>query len=158
MKKGKIIWALTIWFLWAVGKDLELLYRHQTTSDYFAYSNSGVTPIFFILAVVVLSLNLGALVFLIRPKLIGLKVAFSALIASALYNVVTFGLGLSDIEGMKQAYVVSRESRGLAVREEALSMMFSSTSFMVTMAISLVFYILIAFLINKRKEYYQVNA
>ncbi|NRB40013.1 MAG: hypothetical protein HRU20_16350 [Pseudomonadales bacterium] len=158
MKKGKIIWALIIWFLWAAGKDLELLYRHQTTSDYFAYSNSGITPIFFILAVIVLLLNLGALFFLIKPKLIGIKIAFSALIAAAIYNLVTFGLGLSDIEGMKQAYIVSRESRGLIVREEALSMIFSPTSFMVTMAISLAFYILVAFLINKRKEYYQVNA
>lgn len=156
MKKGKIIWALIIWFLWAVGKDLELLYRHQTTSDYFAFSNSGVTPIFFILATVVLLLNLGTLFFLIRPKLIGLNVAFSALIAAAIYNLVAFGLGLSDIEGMKQAYIVSRESRGLTVREEALSMMFSPTSFMVAVAISLAFYILVAFLLNKRKEYYQV--
>jgi len=26
MKKGKIIWVLIIWFLWAVGMDIELLY------------------------------------------------------------------------------------------------------------------------------------
>jgi hypothetical protein len=35
MKKGKIIWVLIIWFMWAVGMDIELLYRHQSTNDYF---------------------------------------------------------------------------------------------------------------------------
>lgn len=157
MKKGKTIWALIIWFIWAVSKDLELLYRHQTTSDYYAFSNAGITPLFFILATAILLLNLGTLFFLIKPKLIGLKVAFSALIAAAIYNLVILGLGLSDIEGMKQAYIVSRESRGLPVREEALSMMFSTTAYIVVAAISLVLYGLVAFLLNKKKDYYHAR-
>jgi hypothetical protein len=93
-----------------------LLYRHQSTSDYFAYSSAGFTPLFFILAIAVLFLNLGSLFFLIRPKLIGIKVAYSALIAAAIYNLLAFGLGLFNIEGMKQAYRVNKESMGLLVQ------------------------------------------
>lgn len=59
IKKGKIIWALTIRFPWAVGKDVELLYRHQTTTDYVVYSNAAATPLFFMFAMLALLLNLG---------------------------------------------------------------------------------------------------
>ena len=155
MKKGKIIWVLIIWFMWAVGMDIELLYRHQSTNDYFAYSSAGLTPLFFIFAVSVLMLNLSSLFFLIKPKLIGIKVAYSALIAAAIYNLLACGLGLLNIEGMKQAYRVSKESMGLPVQEEALPMLFSPTAFAGMLGASLLVYILIAFLISKRKAYFR---
>jgi len=155
MKKGKVIWVLIIWFLWAVGMDIELLYRHQSTSDYFAYSSAGLIPLFYILAVAVLFLNLGSLFFLIKPKLIGIKVAYSALIAAAIYNLLAFGLGLLNIEGMKQAYRVNKESMGLLVQEEAIAKLFTPTVFVVMLVASLLVYILVAFLLYKRKEYYQ---
>ena len=155
MKKNKSLWFLIVWFLWAVGKDCEMLYGHQTTSDYFVYSGLNIVPLFFILAVAVLILNLSALVLLIRRRLIGLKIAFGALVMGAIYNIITMGLGLTNIEGMKQAYIVSRETRGLPVKEESLSVMFTPSAFVVSLLVSFAFYGLIAYFIHKNRQHFE---
>jgi len=100
-------------------------------------------------------LNLCSLFFLIKPKLIGIKVAYSALIAAAIYNLLACGLGLLNIEGMKQAYRMSKESMRFPVQEEALPLLFSPTAFAGMLGASLLVYILIAFLISKRKAYFR---
>jgi len=125
MKKNKTIWALIIWFIWAVGKDIEIFFRYKTTTDFFVYENLGVPPLFFIFAGLVLALNLATLFFLIKPKAIGFRIAIIALCTAFLQNLITMVLGLTNIKGMEKAYVISRESRGMLVREESLAMMFS---------------------------------
>ena len=87
--------------------------------------------------------------------MIGIKVAYSALIAAAIYNLLAFGLGLFNIERMKQAYRVNKESMGLLVQEEAISKLFTLTVFVVMLVASLLVYILVAYLINKRMAYFR---
>ena len=154
MKKTKTIYFLIIWFMWAVGKDGEILYRFETTTDYFAFSNAGISVLFFVFAGLVLILNFASLVFLIRPKALGVYVALSALLAALTQNIVTIAISLSDIEGLRQAYIISRESRGLPIREEFLYFIFSAMGIGVTFGAMLLFYLLIAFLIYRNKNYF----
>lgn len=156
--KNKAVWFLILWFIWAITKDLELLLGYRWTSDYFAYDNAALEPLFFMLSMAVLVLDAGALYFLYWPKKWGLKVVSSALIAGVAYNAVTIALGARNIEGMKSVYLEGRESSGLSEHADAMSTIFSAEGFIATFTISLCWYLLIGALLYKNRGYFLSNA
>ncbi|PCJ14836.1 MAG: hypothetical protein COB04_14320 [Gammaproteobacteria bacterium] len=155
MKKSKSMWFLIVWFFWAFGKDCTLLYSYQTTSDFFVFNDLGLAPLFFILTGIVLLLNLASLIYMLKPKVVGLKVALGALAAGVVNTLITMGLGLLNIEGMKQAYVISRESRGLHVSEDSLALIFTPSTLVLTVVASCAVYGLLAYFLTRNRAYFE---
>lgn len=154
MRKTKLVILLLVWFIWATGKDLDALVRFSISTDYYIFAGVGLTPLFFVMALIVFLLNTAAVFLLFRPTPIGLPVLFNALAAAATQNVVTISFALSNLPAVREAYVRGRELRGLPVREEALSMIFTEQSMLVATGSMLCLYGLIAFVVYRSRDYF----
>lgn len=152
MKRPRSIIILILWFFWAAGKDLDALGRYSTTSDYYILSSSGLSWLFFAMAGAVFLLNAAGAYYLVKPAPIGFRVLLVALAAGAVQNIITVALALKDLPGVRNAYEVGRELRGLPVRKEALDMIFTPNSMWVSLAISLAVYALVAWLVHRNRR------
>ncbi|GHA76770.1 hypothetical protein [Cognatilysobacter bugurensis] len=152
MKRPRSIILLILWFFWAAGRDLDSLARYSTTSDYYILSAAGLTWLFFAMAGAVMLLNAAGAYYLLRPASVGYPVLLSALGAGAAQNVVTVALAMRDLPGVRNAYEVGRELRGLPVRQEALDLIFTPNAMWTSLAISLVVYALIGWLVYRNRR------
>ena len=66
-------------------------------------------------------------------------------------------LALSDLSGVRQAYAVGREARGLSVREEALDMMFTPRAMFLVLALLVLISAVAASLIIRDRGYFFSN-
>ncbi len=66
-------------------------------------------------------------------------------------------MALNDLSGVRHAYEVGREIRGLSVRQEAMDMIFTPNAMYTSLGIMLSFYILVAYLLIKNKAYFCGN-
>ena len=154
MKKEKSTIFLMIWFIWAAGQDLDLIIRFSIKSDYYIYSSNGLAAVFFIFSFAVFLLNMSTVYYLFRPYYIGFYTGLSALSVAALYNIVSIVIALRDLPGVRHAYELGREVRGLPVRQEALDMIFSASGMYGMSVLMLLFYIIVAYFILKNKPYF----
>ena len=151
VSKSKIVVFLIVWFLWATGKDLDALVRYSITSDFYVLSSVGLPWLYFAMGLVVFLLNTASVFYLFRPQPIGQRVLFNALAAAAVQNAITLSFALNNLSGVREAYARGRELRGLAVREEALDMIFTQPAMLVATAVMLAVYALIAFAVYRSK-------
>ncbi|MGY0560648.1 hypothetical protein ACW7G2_08010 [Luteimonas sp. A277] len=154
MGKSKTVIFLIVWFLWATGKDLDALVRYSITSDFYVLSSVGLPWLYFVMGLVVFLLNTASVFYLFRPQPLGYRVLFNALAAAAVQNVVTLGFAFNNIAGVREAYARGRELRGLAVREEAMDMIFTQQSMLIAAAVMLGLYALVAFAVSRCKPYF----
>ncbi|MDZ4348264.1 MAG: hypothetical protein U1A22_01865 [Xanthomonadaceae bacterium] len=153
----KLVVALVILFLWAAGRDLDALARFSITSDYYVLSLAGLGPLFFLMGGAVLLSNVSAVYFLFRPARVGIKVLYGALGLGMMQNAVTVWLALRDLPGVREAYARGREIRGLAVREEAMDLIFAPGGMIAAVVAMVAFYLLVAALVHKSRRYFQVD-
>lgn len=151
MSRPRSAILLIVWFLWATGKDLDALARYSTTSDFYVFSSLGVPWLFFLLAGLVFLLNAASVFYLFRPQPIGYPVLLAALAAGAVQNLVTLALALNNIAGVREAYEIGRELRGLPVRQEALDMIFTPSAMWVAAGLSLAVYTALAWLVHRNR-------
>ncbi len=152
--KSKTVIFLIVWFLWATGKDLDALVRYSITSDFYVLSSVGLPWLYFAMGLVVFLLNTASVFYLFKPQPIGQRVLFNALAAAAVQNTVTLSFALKNLSGVREAYARGRELRGLAVREEAMDMIFTQPAMLVATAVMLGVYALIAFAVHRSKPYF----
>lgn len=154
MSRPKSIILLLVWFLWATGKDLDSLARFSITSDYYIYSAFDLPWLFFVMAGTVFLLNVTSVWYLYRPEPIGQKVLIIALLAGVIYDLVTLSLALTDINGVREAYTIGRELRGLPVREAALDTIFTTKSILTGGGLTILIYSLLVGLVVHNKVYF----
>lgn len=77
----------------------------------------------------------------------------NALVIAATQNIFTFCLALRDLDAVRNVYAASREARGLPVREDALNMIFSQQGMYTSLLIMCVLYLVIGFLVFKKRTY-----
>ena len=155
MRKTPGIIVLIVWFIWSAGKDLDNLIRSTGTTDYYIFSTNGLTPLFFVFAAGLFLLDAATVYFLFRPRPVGFHVALSALALSLVQSVVSVGLALSDLPGVKEAYAAGREARGLSVRREALDTIFTPPAMYAVLAVALVLIAVIALLVVMNRGYFR---
>lgn len=151
MSRPRSTILLIIWYLWAAGRDLDALARYSTTSDFYVFSSLGAPWLFFLLAGAVFLLNAASVYYLFRPQPVGYPVLLVALAAGAVQNLVTFALALNDIAGVREAYEIGRELRGLPVRQEALDMIFTPGAMWAAAGLSLAVYAALAWLVHRNR-------
>lgn len=154
MSRPHSVILLFIWFLWAAGRDLDALARYSTTSDFYVFSVLGVPWLFFLMAGLVFLLNASSVFYLSRPQPTGYLVLFVALVAGTVQNLVTMVVALNNITGVREAYEIGREIRGLPVRQEAMDMIFTPTSMWVAAGLSLAVYAAIAWLVHRNRLFF----
>jgi hypothetical protein len=145
---------LIIWFIWSLTKNLENLIRFTSTIDYYIFSTSGLTPLFFILVASVFLLNVATVYYLFRPRPVGFYIALLALGLSLVQNILSVSLSLSDLPGVKETYAAGREVRGLPVRQEALDAIFTPSSMLMVLAVTLALSAVIAFLLVRNRGHF----
>lgn len=154
MPKSRIVVFLIVWFLWATGKDLDALVRYSITSDFYVLSSVGLSWLYFAMGFAVFLLNTASVFYLFRPQPVGQRVLFNALVAAAVQSAITLSFALNDLSGVREAYARGRELRGLAVREEALDMIFSQSAMLLATAVMLGMCALVAFATYRSKPYF----
>ncbi|MFE8072365.1 hypothetical protein QQM79_15010 [Marinobacteraceae bacterium S3BR75-40.1] len=155
MPKTKGVVFLIVWFIWASGKDLETLVRFSVSTDFYIFSSVGLGYLFFIIAITVFLANTASVYCLFRPQPFGLPVIFNALIAGAIQNILTFSFAVSNLVGVREAYATGREARGLPVREGAMDMLFTPNALIISLAIMIGFYLLVAYVTYRNGSYFR---
>ena len=157
-KKTAGIIILIVWFIWSVGNDLNALIRPTATTDFYIFSSNGLAALSFFFAISVFLLDAATVWYLFRPRPAGFYVALSALALSLIQSIVSVSLAVSDLSGVRQAYVVGRRARGLSVtRPEALDMMFTPGAMYVILTVLLLITAAVAFLIVWNRNYFFSN-
>jgi hypothetical protein len=154
VKRPRSIILLIVWFLWATGKDLDGLARYATTADYYVYSSLNAAWVYFALAGAVFLLNAATVFYLFRPQAVGYWVMFGALSAGVGQNLVTTALAVRDISGVREAYEIGRELRGLAVRQEAMDMIFKPSALWVAAGLAALVYVALALLALRNRAFF----
>lgn len=154
MKKTPGVIILLVWFMWSTGRDVDNLIRFRGTTDFYIFSINGLTSLYFAFMIGMLLLDGAVVYYLFRPSPKGFYLALSALAWSLIENIVSVTLALSDLQGVREAYATGRELRGLSVRREALDMIFTPQAMSVAVAVVLVLYSIVAFLIVRNRRYF----
>ena len=154
MRRPRSIILLIVWFLWATGKDLDGLARFATTADYYIFASIGSTWAYFALAGVVFLFNAAAVFYLFRPQPVGYGVLLGALAAGIAQNLVSTLLAVRDIHGVREAYEIGRELRGLPVRQEAMDMIFKPSALWFSVGLAVLVYVALAFLVRRNRSYF----
>lgn len=160
MKKKKTagIIILIVWFIWSAGRDLNALIRPAATTDYYIFFSNGLAPLLFVFAITIFVLDAATVWYLFQPRRAGFYVALSALGLSVIQSIVSVSLAVSDLSGVRQAYVVGRRARGLSVsRPEALDIMFTPAAMFVVLSVLILITALVAFLIVWNRDYFLSN-
>ena len=84
----------------------------------------------------------------------GFSVCFAAIAWGLLSGFITTTLVLRDIPGVREAYEIGREARGLPVREEAMSAIFSPSGLWGAYGFSAAFLLLLAFLVWRHRSWF----
>jgi len=154
MRKTAGIIALIIWFVMSAGKGLDNLIRATSSTDYYVFSTNSLIPLFFVFAMGGLLLDAGTVFYLFRPGRPGFYVALSAVVLSLVQNIVSLNLALSDLHGVREAYVESRLVRGLSVNQRSLDLMFTPQFMYVVLALVVLLNAVILFLIIRNRRYF----
>lgn len=154
MRRPRSIILLIVWFLWATGKDLDGLARFDTTADYYIFSSLGHAWAYFAMAGAVFLLNAASAFYLFRPQPAGYQVLLCALAAGMGQNLLATLLAVRDIPGVREAYEIGRELRGLPVRQEAVDMIFKPGALWLATGLALLVYVVLAVLVRRNRPYF----
>lgn len=154
--KSKVILFLSFYFAWVLIKDIASLLFYKTSTDYLLLKQIGFTSptLFAGIMIILIIAELMALWFLVQPRLMGFWIAIVAVVLSAIESVAMVLISLTDLDAARQAYILSRQARGLSIRENAMNMIFSPNVMYVTLAFVLGFAAVLIALLVWKKEYF----
>lgn len=145
---------VVVLFIWDSGNVLDAIVRFPIKTDYYLWSSLGVPWVHFAIQFFSLALLVAALTVLWRPRPLGLKICLGQVGWMAAYGVISSLLVLRDIPGVREVYMLGRETRGLSVRPEAADLIFTPQGILGTLAFSLVFAALLGFIIWRKRWWF----
>ena len=157
MNKPKSVIFLMVFFGWSAGAGLDSIVKFTVLADYNIYLANGVPWVFFAFSIPIFGLNILTLYSLFTPHWLGLYFALSSLAMSVIHNTSSLLLSLKDLPAAKETYAISREARGLTVRDEAMDKIFSTNVMLSTMVVMFIFYAVVAFYVYKNRDYFSGN-
>ena len=149
-----VLWVLMIFFLWSVGKDLQLIYTHRRGVDFFIFDRHQLALLFYAMAGLVLLVDLAASYAIFRRTRQNFWICVAALVIGLIYNMTVLALALDDLPGARNAYLEERQMRGLPANPETADRVFSSQGMISTMGLGILFSLLgIAALFSVRHKF-----
>lgn len=153
MKKTWGIIVLIIWFMWVTWSGLRELWSPNST-NYFIFDSNGAAFLAYAFGVVLLILHVATLYYLFKPTKTGFYTALSATLIMLLQGFVTVWLVLSNLDGVKAAYIERRRERGLSVRPELYERMFTTEAMIGLLAFTALIFGVILFLLVRNRKYF----
>ena len=120
MIRPTTILLLIVVFGWSLLKGIELLVRGSNTADQILYDEIGIGWLAVSLIAIIAVLDAVALRYLIKPAPLGRLVCLASIGLSALQTSIGLVVARAYPDIARRAFVVSRESRGLPVRQEVI--------------------------------------
>lgn len=154
LKRPKTIVLLIIFFAWSFLKGMELLVRGSSTADRILYDEVGVGWLAVSLLTVIALLDLAAVRYLIKPAPIGRVVCLASIGLSAVQTSIGFAIARAHPDVARRAFVVSRESRGLPIRAEAIDAAVDPTTSLLLLCGSLAVSGVLALLVIQNRSYF----
>jgi predicted DNA-binding WGR domain protein len=148
------IWFLIVFFLWAVGKDFQLIVGHQQGVDYFIFKHQNLLVFFYIFMLATFILDFAASYFLWNPRPVGFWVCLAAIAVGVSYNGLALIYALADLQGAREAYALSRELKGLPVREANLDRIFTTEGMQAAFGVTTLFSCIGAFFVTYNRKYF----
>lgn len=153
-KRPKTIIVLLFIYTYLFVRGIESLLLFTSSFDYQVFSQAGVSYLYFVLSIPILVITGITLQSLWKPKPIGLWIALIGLALGVLSTIVLFMITFNDPEITKQAYILSREARGLPVRPQNADRMFSMAGISTVFGSALGLYLLLAALFLWKRDYF----
>ncbi len=162
MKKSKFIWLLCLWFVYVLFLDIENIYDIVTNKyihsiDYLVYSYLNITVLYFIFTFWLFFINTIALYYLLKPNLFDIKIIFLAFFTGWTYNAITMYLSLTNIEILR-VRLIATENISNIDEKVIVSFLFSQEGFIALSMITLMFYMILSFLLYKNKKIQTKNS
>lgn len=156
VSRGRDWGLIFLWVaaFWGAGKALETFARFSTTSDFAILSAHGWGGLFFVLTGTQLLLWATFVYHLARPAPLGVAGGLAAIGFTALHGAAMCALVVADLPAARTAYTVSRETRGLPVREDTLDAVFSTTGIWGSYGVSLLLLVLMASVLWRRRRWF----
>ena len=114
----------------------------------------GAAWLFFVIAGAVFLLTAASVFYLFRPQPVGYVVLFLALAAGLAHTLIALAIALSDLPGVREAYEIGRELRGLPVRPEALDAIFTPSAMLLGAALTVAAYAALAWLAHRNRAFF----
>ena len=153
-KRSVIVFVLIVAFGWSTAKGVELLIRGSSTADRMLYDAVGLGWLAVTLFIGILALDLAAIRYLLKPAPIGWLVCLASIGLSAVQSAIGFAIVRMHPDAARTAFIVSRESRGLAVREDAIDIALDPTLSLALFGASLLVSAILAFLVMSIRQYF----
>lgn len=153
MKAIRVI--LTVVFGWGLWKSIDLLFR-QDSIDLFLFQAIDRAWLFYALLSIIAVTQAVTLVWLWKPFSRGHLFAVAAVWFNLTETIVACSIAAGNVELAKQAFITSRESRGLTVRPEMLEMMNNSAMqyipLVMTVPLAILWCVLIYLLVRANRQ------
>jgi hypothetical protein len=133
--------VLTIAFGWALQKNIDLLVR-QESLDRILFDASHLNWLFYLLLGGLVIFQAASLAWFWMPFPHGYLFPFVAILINLIETAIACAIAAGNTDIAKQAFIASRESRGLSARPEMLTMMDNTAVHLVPLAVSIVFSII----------------
>ena len=131
---------------------------HQQGVDYYIFQNQGQLTLFFAFMSATFLLDFSASYFLIRPQPAGFWVCLAAIAVGIAYNGLALSYALADLPGVREAYAMSRELKGLPAREVNLDKIFTPEGMRAAFGLATFFAAVGASLVVYNRKYFAVRA
>lgn len=115
---------LTVYFGWLLIKGISLFFR-TGSMDRLLFESAGLGWLFWIFLCCIVSTAVITLVYIQRPSVTGYHIANAGVVLDLILTIIGTAIGIVRPEVMKQAFIASRQERGLPIREEMLTLMTS---------------------------------
>lgn len=158
MKRSKMLWVVTLFFVWAALKTAGSVYGAQYVSDYALLSTIGFGYLFYVINVP-LMLGEAAAAYLLLKRRAGSFVVAGTVIAVEVINGIFMGaIAMRHLDEAKVVYIKSREARGLTVRQENIDSIVSVQGIALAVLACVAFYILLYYFLRKVRPELKVES
>ncbi len=154
MKKNKTIYFLIIVFIWLVLKDAEGLFMYAKSEDYMFLSGAGLPAVYFFISTASMTIGLATLIFLFRPKAVGLHISIYGILFRILAAGVVMILSLMNIDAVKHLASTKTSASGRTMTLEMIDTFVSPTVMVSTFLVMTLFYALLFYLLRKNRAYF----
>ena len=148
------VWFLFVFFLWAVGKDFQLMVTHQQGLDYAIFGFHNQHLLFFAFLSAIFLLDFAGSYFLLHPQPVGFWVCLAAIGVNLIYNGTALSYALSDLDVTREAYALRRERKGLPTREANLDKIFTTEGMKAAFGLASLFALFAAGLLVYNRKYF----
>jgi len=151
-KKSIGIILFLLFLVWSFFNISSRIFLRSDATDVIILDNYNIAWLGYLVYFFILILNFAAIIYIFKPKNLGLKVIYIYLSLQLFMVLLTFSLGMANLDLLTDAVIQSREGRGLSV--EGIDMLVNPIFLSLTVFITIAFYTFLIFYIHRKRKYF----